>query len=75
MAILSSHILQLNSRSPNKVNTPYKYTGRGIQFSSVWHRYTHYIRITCQRVSARQCCIGDGSFHQWESTIFEGAAD
>jgi hypothetical protein len=27
--------------------------------------------ITCQRVSARQCFIGDVSF-QWERPIFEG---
>jgi hypothetical protein len=28
--------------------------------------------ITGQRVSARQCFIGDGSF-QWERPIFEGS--
>jgi hypothetical protein len=27
--------------------------------------------LTCMHVSARQCCIGDGSF-QWERPIFEG---
>jgi hypothetical protein len=27
--------------------------------------------VTCQRVSARQCCVDDGSF-QWERPIFEG---
>jgi hypothetical protein len=27
--------------------------------------------VTCQRVSAKQCCTGDVSF-QWEKAVFEG---